>query len=77
MINLTKLQTAHYRALECQEELEKRAALRNQLVAEALAQGVSAVQIAEALGVNRARVYVMSQAHTKTIKNQENAGETK
>lgn len=77
MINLEPVIWAHQNAVEAQYRLQQLADERNRLVAEALAQGVSAVQIAEALGVNRARIYVMSQAHTKTIKNLRNAGETK
>lgn len=71
MINLNRLEREHFRAIEAKEELDRRAAIRNRSVYEAVAQGVSAVEIAKKLNIGRARVYQMIQAHQKTTTQKE------
>lgn len=51
---------AHEAVLEAQARMQDLAAERDVLVRDALASGVSAVELAAALGLNRARVYAMA-----------------
>lgn len=51
---------AHDAVIGAQERMRELAACRDQVVRDALASGVGAVPLAEALGVNRQRVYAMA-----------------
>lgn len=59
MSTVTEVLKANQRARETQTEAARAVAQRGLAIREALDAGVSAVELAKALGVNRQRVYAM------------------
>lgn len=61
MTTVAEVLKANERARETQAEASRAVAQRGLTIREALAAGVSAVELAKALGVNRQRVYAMAK----------------
>lgn len=61
MNTVTEVLKANERARETQAEAARAVAQRGLAIREALNAGVSAVDLAKALGVNRQRVYAMAK----------------
>lgn len=61
MTTVAEVLKANERARETQAEAARAVAQRGLTIREALAAGVSAVELAKALGVNRQRVYAMAK----------------
>lgn len=61
MTTIAEVLNANERARETQAEAARAVAQRGLAIRTALAGGVSAVELAKALGVNRQRVYAMAK----------------